>query len=157
MGMKVYLAGPIKGLSYGGAVEWRAYAQDRLNSAGLEALSPMRYKRYLNGETSIRDSYGEFPLSSDQGVVTRDRWDVGRCDIVLMNLHQSQAISIGTMIEVGWADAFRKPVIAVLTDQDLHWHGMVRACAGFVVPSLDEAIDIAIALADTRTAPPTGT
>ena len=39
-----------------------------------------------------------------------------RCDVVLMYLIGAKKVSIGTMIEAGWADAYRKPVVLVLED-----------------------------------------
>jgi len=48
--MKVYLAGPITGLSYEKAVDWRRYAQIVLLEEGdIVAVSPMRSKDYLFG------------------------------------------------------------------------------------------------------------
>jgi nucleoside 2-deoxyribosyltransferase len=144
----VYLAGPIKGLSYAGATDWREHVANRLfNNPRIQTLSPMRYKAILETTKVLPDSSeNEAPLLSDKGVTTRDRWDVMRSDLVLMNLAGAKAVSIGTMIEVGWADAFRKPIVAVMTPDDIHWHGMVRQCAGFIVPTLNEAIDIVNAL-----------
>ena len=144
--MKVYLAGPIKGLSYDDATNWREAASHDLIKHGIEPLSPMRYKEYLSRERELKDSYGFNPLSSDKGVITRDRWDIQRCDIVLMYLVGAEAISIGTMIEVGWANAYQKPIVAVMTLHDIHWHGMVRECSGFIAPTLQQACDIIYAL-----------
>jgi hypothetical protein len=31
-----------------------------------------------------------------------------------------------------------------MDDGNPHWHSMVRECAGFVTPDLDEAIDVAV-------------
>lgn len=144
--MKVYLAGPIKGLSYDDATNWRESASHDLVKHGIEPLSPMRYKDYLSEEKELKDSYGNNPLSSDKGVVARDRWDVMRCDAVLMYLVGAEKVSIGTMIEVGWADAFRKPIVTVMTLHNVHFHAMVRECSGFIVPTLQQACEILYAL-----------
>lgn len=138
---KVYLAGPILGLSPKDATDWRKSASESLNELGLEALSPMRHKEYLGGYDTLPDVAEKFVMSSQKGIVARDRNDVMRCDAVLMYLVGAKRVSIGTMVELGWADAFRKPIIVVVTEEDLHWHAFVREISGFVVKTLGEGID----------------
>jgi hypothetical protein len=36
--------------------------------------------------------------------MTRDRFDATRCDVLLVNLLGAERVSIGTMMEVAWAD-----------------------------------------------------
>ncbi len=143
----VYLAGPIKGLSYAGATDWRTHAAGLLHIGGIVALSPMRHKAYLRPEQDIADAYPLSPLSSQRGITTRDRFDVLRCDVVLANLLGAEAVSIGTMIELGWADAARKPVVLVMEPEgNPHDHAMVRELAGFRVPTLNDGLEIVTAL-----------
>ena len=114
---------------------------------GVTGLSPMRAKKYLGKETSLKDSYASHPLSTPKGIVTRDRWDATRADIVLVNVLGATRVSIGTMMELGWADAYRVPIVLVMESSgNPHDHGMVREVAGFVVPTLDEALAIVKAL-----------
>jgi nucleoside 2-deoxyribosyltransferase len=75
--------------------------------------------------------------------MTRDRYDVMSSDVVLFNLLGTTTVSIGTCIEFGWADAFRKPVVLVMEPEgNLHDHPMVREAAGYIVPTLDEAVQV---------------
>lgn len=138
----VYLAGPIAGLSYGDATDWRAYARERLAALNVAGLSPMRGKTYLAREQKIGDSYETHPMSTRRAIITRDRFDVMRCDALLVNLLDAQTVSIGTVMEVAWADAFRKPVVLVDVDGSIHDHAFIREIAGYVVPTLDAAISI---------------
>ena len=142
----VYLAGPITGLSYDGAVDWRTSTSIKLHASGIRGLSPMRWKEYLLEETSIADRYDEHVLSTSKAITTRDRWDCMRSDVILMNLIGAKRISIGTMIEAGWADAFRKPVVLAIEENNMHHHAMLEHIAGWVVPDLDQAIDVTKAL-----------
>jgi nucleoside 2-deoxyribosyltransferase len=137
----VYLAGPITGLNYEGATDWRDYASKEL-APDILGVSPMRGKDYLLHEQSIRDHYPEAVLSTTKGITTRDRNDVYTCDAVLMNLLGAKKVTIGTMIEAGWADAFRKPIVLVIEDGNIHWHGMLEHVSGWIVPTLDEGIHI---------------
>lgn len=140
----VYLAGPITGLSHAESVEWRDYATKRF-PPHIIGVSPMRGKPYLAGKKSIANSSTEV-LSSPRGITTRDRNDVMRADLVLVNLLGATKISIGTIMEFGWADAWRKPLVVAMEEGNPHWHAMVREVSGFIVPTLDEAIAVTIAV-----------
>lgn len=141
---KIYLAGPILGLSYDQSTDWRNSASRNLLDLGFTPLSPMRHKEYFGGFDAMPDAAEKYPLSSQKGIVARDRNDVLRCDAVLMYLVGAPKASIGTMVELGWADAFRKPIIAVMTPSDVHWHAFVRELSGFIVPTLGEGIDLCV-------------
>lgn len=138
----VYLAGPIAGMQYGNSTSWREYVARSLTNYHIQTLSPLRGKTYLKDEVHIQDSYEDQVLSSRRGLTTRDRMDVMRCDMVLINFDGADRVSIGTCIEVGWADAWRKPMVIVMDEKNLHYHAMIRECAGFIVPTLDDAIKV---------------
>ena len=141
---KVYLAGIISGLDYKSATTWREYAQQELDKAGIIGASPMRAKKHLNPEDKLDEmGYDKNPMSTQEGITTRDRWDVMTCDVVLMNLLGAEKRSIGCSIEVGWADAWRKPIILVAEEGNVHEHAMLLQCCAYRVNTVDEAIDIA--------------
>jgi nucleoside 2-deoxyribosyltransferase len=140
---KIYLAGPISGLAYSGAQDWRDNVSNALWKVGLIGYSPLRAKGYLRSAGVIEQSYENHPLSTDRGITSRDRWDVMTCDAVLFNLlGATKRVSVGTCIEFGWADAFRKPIIVVMEPnlQNVHDHPMTREVTNFRVETLDEAV-----------------
>jgi nucleoside 2-deoxyribosyltransferase len=141
----LYCAGPIKGLSYEQAVSWRNYIAQKLPSY-IRVVSPMRGKDYLKNEKRIIGSYEKYPLSSKKGITCRDRNDVMRCDMMLLNFLGAREVSIGSVIEIGWADAFRKPIILAMEKDNIHCHPMIEEVAGFIVPTLDEAIEIIVSV-----------
>jgi len=145
---RIYLAGPISGLDYKGATDWRNEAQYRLAQSDILGLSPMRAKEFLKDKGIIGsgDMGDEHGLSHPRGFVTRDRMDVATCDAVLMNLLGATRVSIGTMVEIGWADAYRKPVILIMEQNNPHEHGFVRQLTHYHVTTLDAGLDIAEAL-----------
>jgi len=106
----------------------------------------MRGKHYLAQEKSIADSYEETPLSCQKGITCRDRMDVMRCDMLFVNFLGAQRVSIGSVMEIAWADAWRKPIIIAMEKDNVHSHAILRETAGFIVPTLDEAIAVAIAV-----------
>jgi len=138
----VYLSGPISGLSYAGATSWRKYATEQLKP--IVGLSPLRDCDGLTEEQCLSHlGYPDKVLSTPKAIVTRDRFDCTRADVVLVNLKGATRVSIGTIIEIGWADAARIPIVLVMDDCDLvHEHAMVREMAGFVTRTLDEGISI---------------
>lgn len=143
---KVYLAGPITGLSYDEArMSWRSEIVDYL-SGYIEACSPMRHKDYLKTETDLQAAnYNVGPLSTNKGIVSRDRDDVMNCDLMIVNLLGAKRVSIGTMVEYGWADAYRKPVVTIMEadGSNLHHHGFILELSGFITDNIKEAAHIA--------------
>ena len=143
----VYLAGPITGLSYKGCTNWREYAIAELRKWKIAGISPLRAKDYLASETNVADKYDKFVLSTQKGITTRDRFDVNFCDVMLANLLGAQKASIGTVIEYGWADAARKPIITVMEKEgNIHDHSMLREITGYRVESLEEGLLVAKAI-----------
>ena len=139
----LYCAGPITGVSYRECTDWREYVASKLPPS-IVAVSPMRGKKYLVDEGDIKDQYEEHSLSSQKGIVTRDRFDVMRCHMILVNLLGSSRVSIGSVIEIAWADAWRKPIVVAMEEGNVHSHSMLREVVGFMERDLDEAIRVAI-------------
>lgn len=145
----VYLAGPITGLTYDDAEDWRDFAKEDLAHVDIDAFSPLRVKGYLRafGELDAAGNpnsnyIGVHPLSNPEGIMARDRNDVGSRDMVLANFLGAERISVGTCIEVGWADAWRKPIVAVMEEDNVHRHAMLNQACGFIVPTLEDALEI---------------
>jgi len=143
----VYLAGPITGLTFGDSTDWRGHAVLRFAEAGITAYSPLRCKEYL-AERGVLDAMGyeDRPLSSPKGITTRDRFDVMTKDLILVNFIGAETVSIGTVMEIAWADLQRKPIVVAMEEGNVHTHAMLTQAAGFIVPTLDEAIDVATAI-----------
>src|SRR5437773_135027 len=109
----IYLAGPITGVSDADVTPWRDYVTQRL-AKDVVALTPTR---------DATDSTEDFPLTIEKlrhgkGVVSRDRFDVARCDLVFANVLRAKRVSVGTVGEMFWADAFRKPVILIINGEE---------------------------------------
>lgn len=150
-GPTVYLAGPIAGCSYAGATDWRDRAQDVLARDGIRGLSPMRAKEYLKGVegdvgfSATCQEYGHLsPLSGPRGIMTRDRFDATRCDVLLVNLLGAAKVSIGTVMEIAWADLKRTPIVVAIENDgsNPHEHAMIGEAIGFRCGTLDEALDV---------------
>lgn len=151
--LQVYMAGPISGLNYDGATSWRDYAKQRLEAGGqIRALSPLRHQENLKTIERFSDAGDETErlndvMSSPRGLTTRDRRDTTVSDLLFVNLLGATKVSIGTVMEIAWADMLRKPiVIAMEKSGNPHEHAMINESIGFRVDSLDEAIRVSRAI-----------
>jgi hypothetical protein len=93
------------------------------------------------------DEYQPFSvLSSNRGIITRDRWDATRCDVLLVNLLAAPRVSIGTVMEIAWADSKRIPIVCAMEAGNVHEHGMVLEALGYRVPTIEQAVHLVKAI-----------
>ena len=144
--MRVYLAGPISGLTYEGCTDWREFAQEELSKFDIEGVSPMRSKSILKKYATIADEYPKHVLSTAKGITHRDMWDVRRCDIVLVNFVGAESVSIGTVLEIGAAYALSKPIVLCMEKGNIHRHAMVSTMCGWELDTLEKGIDTVLSL-----------
>jgi nucleoside 2-deoxyribosyltransferase len=157
----VYLAGPISGCTWNEATDWRDEVSKQLLRSGIKAVSPLRAKVYLRECTApLADHYTDDDvkalasdrsaftnMSTPRGITTRDRFDCMRCSVLFVNLLGAKKPSIGTCMEIAWADANRIPSVIVMEKEgNLHDHAMINECTGFRVTSLGDGIEIVRAI-----------
>jgi nucleoside 2-deoxyribosyltransferase len=152
---KVYLAGPITGLSYGGATDWRKLAKEALadlSHGRIEGYSPMRAKEYLadiglatDGGLSALGYEGK-PLSSQRGIMMRDYNDVKTADAVFLNMMGAKIISVGTVIEAAWTFPHVKPTVALIEadGSNIHEHVMFNEATPVRTENFDEAMHLLV-------------
>lgn len=143
----VYLAGPISGLSYEECTGWRDDVTKQLAECGIKALSPLRNKVYLKEMVAIPDQYEVEVMSTSRGIMTRDRFDCMNCSVLFVNLLGTTRVSIGTVMEIAWADANRTPIIMVMEKSgNLHDHAMINESVGFRVSTISDGVNIVKAI-----------
>lgn len=140
----VYLAGPIKGLTYDQATFWRTYARKDLAACGIDTIDPVEMS--LATQVGPLGCSADGVMSSQKAIVTKDRHHVGRANAMLAYLHGSTRVSIGTMVEFGWADARRIPIVTVMEPGNPHDHSFVREMSGWIVEDLEVGLGIINAL-----------
>jgi nucleoside 2-deoxyribosyltransferase len=107
----------------------------------------MRAKEFLKDHPQMKDGVHEHALTTDSAITGRDYWDVSRCDAVLFNLVGAEKVSIGTMIEYGWASAFNKPRITIMERRgNIHDHPIVRNLTTFRAYNLEEGLNLVRAI-----------
>lgn len=169
--MRVYLAGPITGLTYNGATNWREQVALELADMGHIGVSPMRGKDYLRevyqdkelskgtmtgygqhggalpalsltSEIELQKAYEQFPMSGEQGIFGRDTFDVRHCEVILANFEGADKVSIGTVMEVQRGYDLDRYVIVIMANNSVHDHPFVRRAASIVVPTLEDAMHV---------------
>lgn len=134
--------------------------------------NPLRDKGLDKFRGKIKNAYdGAGPLRTEQAIFYRDFNDVYTCDLVLANFEETaiksvtasvkipgpaigageniktksvdiQLASIGTVMELSWAWAFRKPVGLVLPKKNVHDHTFIKRTATVIVETLEEALEV---------------
>jgi hypothetical protein len=148
----VYTAGPIAGTTYGESTDWREYVRERLAELDpkIRAASPMRGKEYLASIQAMPSSNfhlanlgTKHPMSTPQAILARDRMDVMRADLLLVNFLGATKVSIGTCCEVAWADLLRTPVMLLMEDEgNVHDHPFITGNAGWRLNNIEQAIEL---------------
>ena len=122
---------------------WREEAEERLDKLGVGVVSPVRGKDprdwTLDGTDSARPT-----TYANGGFVPRDRRDLERCDAVLLYFMADGAPdrqSIGTWVELGWANILDVPVVIVTDMKEVSGHPFVWRSAAKVCETLDEGLE----------------
>jgi hypothetical protein len=139
----LFLCGPITGLAPDRAASWRQYVIDQLPSY-IVPFDPTRENASygVSSASPATRTLTSERLRHGKGVVTRDRFEAQRCYVLLANFLGAKTASIGSVGEIFWADAARKPIIIVRekdTDNP-HNHDMLNEIAGWIFYNLDDGI-----------------
>lgn len=147
----VYLCGPITGRSPEEAMNWRTYVIDKL-SPRICVIDPTRDEPDGVRRSAESSELTVKRLMHGKAVVSRDRFDVQRSDLLLANFLGADTVSIGAIGEIFWADLIRTPVIVVREKfGNPHDHDMINEIASWIFHDLDAAIaKIEVILAPNR-------
>jgi nucleoside 2-deoxyribosyltransferase len=154
--MRVYLAGPITGLTFSIANAWRQRVVDS-SYPSIEFLNPLRYDR----DDLETFQHRSAAFDGLKNIVRRNYHDVQRSDVILACFENCAPtnISLGSVYELAWGYALRKPTIAVipgLTEESSmeaardmaqrpstsYNHPYLKEAVDYLTDNLDEAIKI---------------
>jgi len=145
----VYLAGPLTGRSYAECQNWRIKVESQLMPYGIACFNPLRGQDLLSDEDELQSGYDHY-LVTEKAITCRDYWDVSRADVVLVNLLGAETVSVGSVMEIAWAYVFRKPLIVVMENDNVHQHGMIKTVAWYILDNLDAAVELIVDLVGSR-------
>ena len=141
----IYLAGPIFNCTVGEANDWRANFKARLPE-GIHGISPLRCEPLIGERYGL--SYDDPRFGTAKAISSKNWYDVQNCDITLAYLSNpnGNTPSYGTIMEIGAALAFNKPVIVVTTDPIMAKHPLTLGKAGWIFDNFDDAYDLVVGL-----------
>lgn len=124
----IFLAGPMRGIPRAEGIAWRKEAERMLEKTFFVLQA---YRGREEKET----------FSDPKGAIVRDKQDIRRCDVIIVNDTFKGASMLGTAMEVFFAHGLDKAVIvfgdAHTDDYWLNYHTHVR------VKTLEEACSFA--------------
>ena len=146
---KVYLSGPITGLTYKQArFGWRSEVGEALASSGIGVLSPMRHEGHL-AELAQKKIKADMPepeynhfFSQPKMIVAKDFLDIDMCDIMLTNFLGAKKVSQGTIAEMGYAYGKDKTIITVMEKGNPHDSVFVKEMSAAVLDNMGDAVDV---------------
>src|SRR6185437_4823995 len=136
----VYLAGPILGRTHAEANNWRRDFGSQLAAFGIVGVSPLRCEPLIGERYSL--NYPDPRLGTPRAIASKNRLDVKMCDMTLCYFPEGVDFSKGTLGELFWADAYEKPTVLVSTIPEVVDHPVIQAAADWIVPTLDDALDV---------------
>ena len=129
------------------AKRWRDYMKRNLPK-NIHVLSPLRGQVSIKKNSTINSEYGDSLFCNQKAITHRDRYDVLKSDVMVVNLIGATRVSIGTMVELGWADSKGIPIVLIMEKDNIHSHPIVKELASFTVPDLDTAIKVVKSILD---------
>ncbi len=139
----IYLAGPIRGVTFRQASEWRE--RFRKECPEFEYLDPLTFNSFSDLDkpmfTFHHPTTVEREARGRTEVVLRDVWCVRQADIVFVNFLGSEIISIGTVFEIGAAHALGKLVVVAMDPESIHRHPFIEQIS-LIVGSIGEAVEL---------------
>lgn len=152
----VYLAGPITGCTWEEANDWRTTVIHNLGHANIKGISPLRCEPLVGSRYAM--GYEDPKFGTSRSIAAKNFFDVQACDMLLAYMPLTrredgttaglpqQQHSKGTLCELAWGFALRKPTILVTDDLNLAQHPVVNACAGWLLDNLEDGIEVCIGI-----------
>lgn len=143
----VYLAGPVTDCTEGEAKDWRAEVDSALRDYGIRSISPVRCEPARGERYTLSNQDPRFGTMT--AIASKNFADVQMCDMLLAYMPRAmmeRRLSVGTLCELAWGYALRKPTLLVSDYPFLMDHPVVRACANWPLSTLDEACEVLIGI-----------
>ena len=134
----VYLCGPIAGLTYDEAEDWRQRFNQEVSTWPwpVRGLSPLRHREELRKFGKLGGPVAlpvTGSLNTPAGAATRDELDVRRCHFLFASFLGATAISQFSLAEIGMARGLQKPIIVVMEPTNIHRHRVMENWMDYIV------------------------
>ena len=143
----VYLAGPILGCTKTEANDWRIDVAAKLQEHDIIGISPLRCEPLTGQRSGVWNNDPKFGTA--RAIGSKNVFDVRNCDLTLAYLPkmpEGRHQSYGTICEAAWAHVLNRPVMLVTNDPGIVEHPVLNSCAGWLLETLDDAVDVSIGI-----------
>jgi nucleoside 2-deoxyribosyltransferase len=144
--LKVYLAGPIAGLTDNQARGWREDVTEKLSQHGIKGVSPLRCEPPAADKF---DDVNKLNKAFCSEILAKNTFDVRNTDLTLACLPkpaEGQRYSFGTMWEVGATRILGKPVVIVTDDPIIKTHPLFGGTVDWCFDNMDDAVNKCVSL-----------
>ena len=139
----------MSGLTPKEAMEWREAVTLQLVEAGFEVADPLRGTEKLHSKRRkiMPTQYPkDQPALSDKAFVLRDKFDVKRSDVLLVNLLGAKEKSIGTICEIAFNMVYGNLCVIAMEEKNVHNHPFIRE-GGIIFGNLEDAVKYVLSCA----------
>jgi nucleoside 2-deoxyribosyltransferase len=112
---------------------------------GISGISPLRCEPLIGARYEV--GYEDPKFGTARAIASKNFLDVQMCDMTLCYMPAAlveRRMSYGTLVELAWAHALRKPTILVTDFAPLVEHPVVQACASWTLTTLNDACEVII-------------
>jgi Nucleoside 2-deoxyribosyltransferase len=137
----IYLTGPITGVDLTLSDGWRRRLENELGAVAA-IFDPVKEGAvheplYRSAGATARLPMREF----GEALAERNKAAIQTCDLLYANLKGATGISLGSVGEIFWADAFRKPILIVRDEfNNPHDHLLLNAIATWTFFTLEDSV-----------------
>jgi hypothetical protein len=138
---KIYLTGPVTGVAESAQSTWRDKLRLSVEPA-VRLIDPLAdgairsplYRRAAATSMPSMQAFGALTIA-------RNKEAIQSCDMLFANLSGCRTVSLGSVGEIFWADAYRKPILIIREAlENPHDHLLLNQVATWMFFNLDEGI-----------------
>jgi nucleoside 2-deoxyribosyltransferase len=148
----LYLAGPMSGLTWRQALEWRKQATDVLHTQ-WRIINPVRHQvpterldEIIPCSTQHNNKHVALHLTAT-GIASQDEFYIDQSDWIFCNFLDAVKPTFGSVWELGYAWGRRKHILSVIEPGSMHDHPFIRRRSHVFTPSLEDAIQYFVTIA----------
>lgn len=141
----IYLAGPMSGLTWRQALEWRRECEAELSSR-WRLINPVRAQvpeenmdDVIPYSTQLNTEKVDIEVTAT-AITAQDEFYIDQSDWILANFLFAPKVSIGTVWELGYGWRARKKIYSIIEPGSEHDHPFVRRRSHVFTPDLPDAI-----------------
>lgn len=136
----VYCARPITGCKFNEIEAYYRRITTRLSAISIQVFIPAWRRDFHEGDRKPESDGSWASPEIDRDIKEGDKWLVQHSDILFANLVDAVQASIGSAMEIAWADDVGVKSVVVMDKSGIHRHPFVCNCAARIYSTEEEAL-----------------